>query len=180
MSRVGKMPIPISPGVEVTIDGSRVKVKGPKGELEREFSPRMKIIKEEGLLRVERPTDSKQDKSLHGLTRALLANMVEGVSQGFQKVLDIVGVGYRADVKGKVLHLQLGFSHPVEYPIPEGVEIECPIATRIVVQGIDKEKVGQVAAEIRAFRPPEPYKGKGIRYEGEEVRRKAGKAGRAK
>ena len=180
MSRIGRMPISIPPGVEVTIDGSRVKVKGPKGVLEREFSSRMRIILEEGVLKVERPTDSKRDKALHGLTRALLANMVQGVSQGFQKVLDIVGVGYRADVKGKVLHLQLGFSHPVEYPIPHDVEVSCPIATRIVIQGIDKERVGQVAAEIRAFRPPEPYKGKGVRYENEEVRRKAGKAGRAK
>lgn len=157
MSRIGKLPILIPSGVDVIIDGSKVKVKGPKGELEREFSPRMRIVKEGGVLRVERPTDSKQDKALHGLTRALLANMVEGVSKGFQKVLDIVGVGYRAEVKGKVLSLSLGFSHTVEYPIPEGIEVNCPITTRIVVSGIDKEKVGQAAAEIRAFRPPEPY-----------------------
>ncbi len=179
MSRIGRLPIPIPPGVEVAIDGSRVRVKGPKGELERHFSPRMKIVMDGGNLRVERPTDSKRDKSLHGLTRSLINNMVLGVSQGFQKVLDIVGVGYRAEVKGRMLHLSLGFSHPVEYPIPDGIEVECPVVTRIVVRGMDKELVGKVASEIRAFRPPEPYKGKGIRYEGEEVRRKAGKAGRA-
>lgn len=179
MSRIGRLPIPIPSGVEVTIDGCRVKAKGPKGELERDFSPRMRIVKDGQELRVERPTDSKQDKSLHGLTRSLLNNMVQGVSQGFQKTLDIVGVGYRAEVKDSVLHLSLGFSHPVEYPIPQGIDIECPLITRIVVKGIDKELVGKVAAEIRAFRPPEPYKGKGIRYEGEEVRKKAGKAGRA-
>jgi len=179
VSRIGRLPIPIPSGVEVTIDGCRVKAKGPKGELERDFSPRMRIVKDGQELRVERPTDSKQDKSLHGLTRSLLNNMVQGVSQGFQKTLDIVGVGYRAEVKDSVLHLSLGFSHPVEYPIPQGIDIECPVITRIVVKGIDKELVGKVAAEIRAFRPPEPYKGKGIRYEGEEVRKKAGKAGRA-
>jgi len=156
-----------------------VKAKGPKGELERDFSPRMRIVKDGQELRVERPTDSKQDKSLHGLTRSLLNNMVQGVNQGFQKTLDIVGVGYRAEVKDGVLNLSLGFSHPVEYTIPQGIDIECPMATRIVVKGIDKELVGKVAAEIRAFRPPEPYKGKGIRYEGEEIRKKAGKAGRA-
>ena len=179
MSRIGRLPITIPPGVEVTIDGSRVKVKGPKGELVRDFSPRMKIVKDGQKLRVERPTDSKQDKSLHGLTRSLLNNMVQGVSEGFRKTLEIVGVGYRAEVKNGVLRLSLGFSHPVEYAIPQGIEIECPTATRIVVKGIDKELVGRVAAEIRAFRPPEPYKGKGIRYEGEEIRKKAGKAGRA-
>ena len=179
MSRIGRLPIPIPSGVEVTIDGCRVKAKGPKGELERDFSPRMRIVKDGQELRVERPTDSKQDKSLHGLTRSLLNNMVQGVNQGFQKTLDIVGVGYRAEVKDGVLNLSLGFSHPVEYTIPQGIDIECPMATRIVVKGIDKELVGKVAAEIRAFRPPEPYKGKGIRYEGEEIRKKAGKAGRA-
>ncbi len=178
MSRIGRLPIPIPSGVEVTIDGCRVKTKGPKGVLEREFSPRMRIVKDAQELRVERPTDSKQDKSLHGLTRSLLNNMVQGVSQGFHKTLDVVGVGYRAEVKGRVLHLSLGFSHPVEYPIPQGIDIECPVITRIVVRGIDKELVGKVAAEIRAYRSPEPYKGKGIRYEGEEVRKKAGKAGR--
>jgi large subunit ribosomal protein L6 len=179
VSRIGRLPIPIPSGVEVTMDGCRVKAKGPKGKLERDFSPRMRIVKDGQELRVERPTDSKRDKSLHGLTRSLLNNMVQGVSQGFQKTLDIVGVGYRAEVKDSVLHLSLGFSHPVEYPIPQGIDIECPVIIRIVVKGIDKELVGKVAAEIRAFRPPEPYKGKGIRYEGEEVRKKAGKAGRA-
>ncbi len=179
MSRIGRLPIEIPNGVEVKIDGCRVTVKGPLGTLEREFHPRVKFVREGNIIRVERISDSKLDKSLHGLSRTLLYNMIEGVTKGFQKVLDIVGVGYRAEIKGNKLVMNLGYSHPVEYEIPEGIKIECPIPTRIVVKGIDKEKVGQVAAEIRAKRPPEPYKGKGIRYEGEEVRRKAGKAGRA-
>ncbi len=179
MSRIGRLPIEIPNGVEVKIDGCRVTVKGPLGTLEREFHPRVKFVREGNIIKVERISDSKLDKSLHGLSRTLLYNMIEGVTKGFQKVLDIVGVGYRAEIKGNKLVMNLGYSHPVEYEIPEGIKIECPIPTRIVVKGIDKEKVGQVAAEIRAKRPPEPYKGKGIRYEGEEVRRKAGKAGRA-
>ncbi len=178
MSRIGKLPVEIPDGVEVKIDGHRVTVKGPLGVLEREFHHRIKFVREGNTIKVERISDSKFDKSLHGLSRTLLHNMVEGVTKGFKKVLDIVGVGYRAEIKGKKLVMSLGYSHPVEYEIPEGIEIECPIPTRIIVKGIDKEKVGQVAAEIRAKRPPEPYKGKGIRYEGEEVRRKAGKAGR--
>ena len=179
MSRIGKMPVEIPQGVEVTIDGHRVTVKGPLGTLYREFHPRIKFVREGNIIKVERLSDSKLDKSLHGLSRTLLNNMIIGVTKGYQKVLDIVGVGYRAEVKGNKLVMSLGYSHPVEYEIPEGIKIECPIPTRIVVKGIDKEKVGQVAAEIRSKRPPEPYKGKGIRYEGEEVRRKAGKAGRA-
>ena len=179
MSRIGRLPIEIPSGVEVKIDGCRVTVKGPLGTLEREFHQRVKFVQEGNVIRVERISDSKLDKSLHGLSRTLLFNMIEGVTKGYQKVLDIVGVGYRAEIKGNKLVMSLGYSHPVEYEIPEGIKIECPIPTRIVIKGIDKEKVGQVAAEIRAKRPPEPYKGKGIRYEGEEVRRKAGKAGRA-
>lgn len=180
MSRIGKLPVVVPSGVKVHIDGSRVRVEGPKGTLEKELPFRMKITEEGGVIKVERPTDSKQDKALHGLTRVLLANMVKGVHEGFQRVLDIVGVGYKAEVKGQTLDLHLGFSHPVQYKIPDGISIVCPIATRIVVSGVDKESVGQVAADIRGFRPPEPYKGKGIRYEGEEVRRKAGKAGAPK
>ncbi|BAT72207.1 large subunit ribosomal protein L6 [Thermosulfidibacter takaii ABI70S6] len=178
MSRIGRLPVEIPNGVEVTIDGHRVKVKGPLGELEREFHPRVKFVREGNVIKVERLSDSKLDKSLHGLSRTLLNNMIIGVTKGYQKVLDIVGVGYRAEIKGKKLVMQLGYSHPVEYEPPEGITIECPIPTRIVVKGIDKEKVGQVAAEIRSKRPPEPYKGKGIRYENEQVRRKAGKAGK--
>ncbi len=178
MSKIGRMPIQIPSGVEVTIDGNRVKVKGPKGELERTLSERMIIEKEENTITVKPRGTTKRDRSLHGLTRTLIANMVIGVTQGFEKVLDMVGVGYRGEVKGKELRLQLGFSHDVVYPIPEGITITTPAPTRVVVAGIDKEKVGQVAAEIRAFRPPEPYKGKGIRYENEYVRRKAGKAGK--
>ena len=178
MSRIGKLPVEVPQGVEVSIDGHRVKVKGPLGVLEREFHPRIKFEREGSFIRVLRQSDSKLDKSLHGLSRTLLNNMIIGVTKGYKKILDIVGVGYRAEVKGKKLIMQLGYSHPVEYEIPEGITIECPIPTRIVVKGIDKEKVGQVAAEIRAKRPPEPYKGKGIRYENEQVRRKAGKAGK--
>ena len=178
MSKIGRMPIQIPSGVEVTIDGNWVKVKGPKGELERTLSERMIIEKEENTITVKPRGTTKRDRSLHGLTRTLIANMVIGVTQGFEKVLDMVGVGYRGEVKGKELRLQLGFSHDVVYPIPEGITITTPAPTRVVVAGIDKEKVGQVAAEIRAFRPPEPYKGKGIRYENEYVRRKAGKAGK--
>jgi large subunit ribosomal protein L6 len=178
MSKIGRMPIKIPSGVEVTIEGNRVKVKGPKGELERILSERMIIERENDTITVKPRGTTKQDRSLHGLTRTLIANMVIGVTQGFEKVLDMVGVGYRGEVKGKELRLQLGFSHDVVYPIPDGITITTPAPTRVVVSGIDKERVGQVAAEIRAFRPPEPYKGKGIRYQNEYVRRKAGKAGK--
>ena len=178
MSRIGKQPIAIPAGVEVKIDGNTVTVKGPKGELTRTFAPILTISQNEAVLTVERPDDTRESKSLHGLTRTLLANMVEGVSNGFSKKLQMVGVGYRAALKGKDLEMQLGYSHPVLVECPEGIEFACPSQTEIVVSGISKEQVGQVAANIRKWRKPEPYKGKGIRYEGENVRRKAGKAGK--
>ncbi len=178
MSRVGNAPIPIPDGVEVTVDGSHVTVKGPKGTLERTFHERVTIEVVDGVATVRRPDDSRESKALHGLSRALLANMVAGVSQGYKKELQIIGVGYRAALKGRSLELQLGFSHPVSYTAPDGVDFEVPEPTKVIVSGIDKEKVGQVAAEIRKLRPPEPYKGKGIRYVDEYVRRKAGKAGK--
>ncbi len=176
MSRIGKQPITVPAGVTVTIDGTKVTIKGPKGELTREF-PSMMIIKQEGdVITVERPDDSREAKSYHGLVRTLVANMVEGTAKGFSKKLQLVGVGYRAALKGKDLDLQLGFSHPVVVPCPEGITFEVPTQTEIVVSGPSKEQVGQVAADIRKWRKPEPYKGKGIRYEGEYVRRKLGKA----
>lgn len=177
MSRIGRKPIPVPGGVAVTIDGSNVKVKGPKGELQWEFRSEMGVEQEDGQLVVKRPSDSKEHRALHGLTRALLANMVEGVTNGYRRTLEIVGVGYRAEKKGSTLVLTVGYSHQVEYPEPEGISLSTTGPTTVVVEGIDKAKVGQVAAEIRAVRPPEPYKGKGIRYQGEQVRRKAGKAG---
>ena len=178
MSRIGKMPIAVPAGVEVTIDGATVTVKGPKGELTRTFAEMLTISLNDGVLTVERPDDSREAKSLHGLTRTLLHNMVEGVSTGFSKKLQLVGVGYRAAKKGNDLEMQLGFSHPVLIECPENISFECPSQTEIIVSGISKEQVGQVAANIRKWRKPEPYKGKGIRYEGENVRRKAGKAGK--
>ena len=178
MSRIGKMPIAVPAGVEVTIDGATVTVKGPKGELTRTFAEMLTISLNDGVLTVERPDDSREAKSLHGLTRTLLHNMVEGVSAGFSKKLQLVGVGYRAAKKGNDLEMQLGFSHPVLIECPENISFECPSQTEIIVSGISKEQVGQVAANIRKWRKPEPYKGKGIRYEGENVRRKAGKAGK--
>jgi large subunit ribosomal protein L6 len=177
MSRIGKQPIPVPCGVTVSVDGSTVRVKGPKGEMAQTFRPEMKIALEDGVLTVERPTESKQDRALHGLTRALLANMVTGVTTGYRKALELVGVGYKAEKKGKNLVLTVGYSHPVEYPEAAGLTITTPAPTQIVVEGIDKQQVGQAAAEIRSVRPPEPYKGKGIRYQGEHVRRKAGQAG---
>ena len=177
MSRIGKKPVPIPGGVTVSVDGSTVRVKGPKGELSRTFRPEMRIRVDDGAVVVERSAENKLQRALHGLTRALIANMVQGVAEGYRKTLEIVGVGYRAEKKGKVLVLNVGFSHPVEYPEPEGITISTPSPTTVVVEGIDKEKVGQVAAEIRGIRPPEPYKGKGIRYQDEQIRRKAGKAG---
>ncbi|HSM05784.1 MAG TPA: 50S ribosomal protein L6 [Longimicrobiales bacterium] len=175
MSRIGKQPVAVPKGVEVAIDGQHVKVKGPKGELTLDVHPQMSVAQEDGELRVTRPSDQPKERALHGLTRALLANMVEGVTEGFSRTLEIQGVGYRAEKKGNSLNLALGFSHPVVYDPPEGVNIEVPNQTTIVVQGADKQAVGQAAAVIRGFRPPEPYKGKGIRYQGEQVRRKAGK-----
>ena len=150
-------------------------MKGPKGQLDLTVHPAMTVVIDGDEVRVERPSDLKEHRALHGLTRALIANMVTGVTQGFSKTLEIIGVGYRADAKGKGITLNLGFSHPIQYQAAEGVKLECPNQTTIVVSGIDKHKVGQTAAEIRGFRPPEPYKGKGIRYQGEHVRRKAGK-----
>ena len=177
MSRIGKQPIPVPSGVTVSVDGSTVRVKGPKGEMVQSFRPEMKIALEDGAVVIERASDSKEDRALHGLTRALIANMVEGVTKGYRKALELVGVGYKAEKRGKNLILTVGFSHPVEYPEAPGLSISTPAPTQIVVEGIDKQKVGQAAAEIRSVRPPEPYKGKGIRYQGEHVRRKAGKAG---
>jgi large subunit ribosomal protein L6 len=177
MSRIGKQPIDLPKGVEITVDGDRVRVKGPKGELERRVRPEVGVTVEDGHVQVTRRSDSKQHRAYHGLTRALLANMVEGVSNGYRRTLEIVGVGYRADKRGKKLVLNVGYSHEVEYPEPDGITLTTPSQTQIVVEGIDKQQVGQVAAELRAVRPPEPYKGKGIRYQGEQVRRKAGKTG---
>ena len=178
MSRIGKMPIPVPSGVSVDLAGQHVKVKGPKGELEMDVHPEITVgwsDDEENTLAVTRPSDQKQHRALHGLMRSLLANMVEGVNQGFTKTLEIVGVGYRADQKGKGIVLSLGFSHPINYEPPEGVTLEVPNQTTIVIQGPDKQSVGHTAAVIRAYRPPEPYKGKGVRYQGEQIRRKAGK-----
>ena len=176
MSRIGKNPIPIPSGVTVTVEGTESVVKGPKGELRQHVPDGLTYELSDGQLVITRPDESKTMRSRHGLVRQLIANQVHGVTEGWSKVLQIEGVGYRAAVKGKVLDLQLQFSHPLEYPIPAGITIECPEPTKIVVSGMDKQRVGQVAAEIRAFRKPEPYKGKGIRYEGEYIMRKAGKA----
>ena len=175
MSRIGKLPVAFGSGVEVKKSDGLLTVKGPKGELELSVHPAMTVVVDDGELRVERPSDQKDHRALHGLTRSLIQNMVTGVTEGFTKTLEIVGVGYRADAKGTGITLNLGFSHPIDYQPVAGVSLECPNQTTIVVSGIDKQKVGQTAAEIRAFRPPEPYKGKGIRYQGEHVRRKAGK-----
>lgn len=175
MSRIGKKPVPIPSNVEVAVSGTTVKVKGPKGELSYTFEPSMKVNVDGGELIVARATDEKSDRALHGLTRALIANMIQGVTEGFKKTLEIVGVGYKAEKKGKNLVVTVGYSHPVEYPEPAGITLTTPAPTVIVVEGIDKQRVGQVAAELREFRRPEPYKGKGIRYQGEQVRRKAGK-----
>jgi large subunit ribosomal protein L6 len=176
VSRIGKQPIEIPSGVEVSVDGSRVTVKGPRGTLERTFHQEVTIVKDDGVVRVERPDDEAFHRALHGLTRTLIANMVEGVTKGYEKRLEIVGVGYRAALKGDDLELAVGFSHPVAFARPEGIEFEVPAPTRIVVRGNDKQQVGEIAATIRKVRKPEPYKGKGIRYEGEYVRKKAGKA----
>lgn len=176
MSRVGRKPIAVPSGVEVKIEGSTVRVKGSKGELVREFSPNLKIVSQDGQILVTRPNDERINRALHGLTRALLNNMVTGVSEGYFKQLNIVGVGYKVDLKGKDLVMQLGFSHPVNYSAPKGIEFEVDSkANTIKIKGIDKQQVGQVSAEIRKFRPPEPYKGKGVMYVDERIRRKAGK-----
>jgi len=177
MSRIGKQPIEIPGGVDVSVgEDAVVTVKGPRGTLTQQVHADMKIVREDGVLRVERPTDEARHRSLHGLTRSLIANMVEGVTDGYEKRLTIVGVGYRAAMKGKDLEIQVGYSHPVSVAAPEGIEFETPTPTSIVVRGNDKQQVGEVAANIRKIRKPEPYKGKGIRYENEYVRKKAGKA----
>lgn len=177
MSRIGKNPVPIPDGVEVSIDGQRVTVKGPKGEVSNVLPEAVSVKVDDGQVTVERPSDSARDKAMHGLARSLVANMVEGVTDGFSKRLEIVGVGYRAEAGGRTVRLNLGFSHPIEYDVPEGIEVTTATPTQIEVRGADKQKVGQVAAELRGYRPAEPYKGKGVRYEGEQVRRKAGKTG---
>ena len=178
MSRVGRSPIPVPSGVEVTIAGRNVTVKGPKGQLERELPGDIEVRQDGDTLVVDRPDDERRNRALHGLTRSLVNNMVIGVTEGFRKDLEIVGVGYRATAKGSGLELALGFSHPVVVDAPDGIAFEVPSATQIGVVGIDKELVGQVAANIRAIRKPEPYKGKGVRYKDERVLRKAGKAGK--
>ena len=175
MSRIGKKPIELPEAVTVEVAPGRVAVKGPKGELDQRLSPEMKVEQDEGTITVQRPTDRGEHRALHGLTRSLVANMVLGVTEGFQKTLEIQGVGYRAQLKGKDLELALGYSHPVPVKAPDGIEFEVPQPTRVVVKGISKQQVGEIAAYIRKQRPPEPYKGKGIRYEGEYVRRKVGK-----
>jgi large subunit ribosomal protein L6 len=175
MSRIGKKPIEVPAGVIVSLDPGRVTVSGPKGELRQDVPQRMKIEQEDGSIIVTRPTERGDDRALHGLTRTLIANMVEGVTNGFEKKLEIQGVGYRATLSGSNLELQVGYSHSVRITPRQGIEFEVPVPTQIVVKGIDKQVVGQTAAEIRKVRPPEPYKGKGIRYEGEFVRRKVGK-----
>ena len=179
MSRIGKLPIPVPSGVDATLTGSHLSVKGPRGTLERSLSPQMRIEVEGGTITVTRPTDSTLHRAQHGLTRTLIANMVAGVSAGFTRELELVGVGYRAAKQGNDLVLTLGYSHPIRYSPPEGISIEVPQPTRISVSGADKEVVGQVAAKIRSFRKPEPYKGKGVLYAGEKLRRKAGKSGKA-
>ncbi len=175
MSRIGKLPVQVPSGVDVKQQNGTLTVKGPKGELSLTVHPEMTVIIDGGEIRVERPSEQKPHRALHGLTRSLVANMVEGVTSGFAKTLEIVGVGYKADQKGRGILLSLGYSHTIDYQPVDGVTIECPNPTTVVVSGTDKQKVGQTAAEIRGFRPPEPYKGKGVRYQGEHVRRKAGK-----
>ena len=177
MSRIGRKPVPVPNGVTVTVNGNSISVKGPKGELSRKLHPDMQVAVENGTVNVTRPSDDQNHRALHGLTRSLIANMVEGVTQGYRKQLEITGVGYKAEVKPFGLQLALGFSHPVEYRAPAGIKLTAPQPTAVVIEGADKEKVGQVAAEIRALRKPEPYKGKGVKYQGEQIRRKAGKAG---
>jgi large subunit ribosomal protein L6 len=175
MSRIGKQPIPLPAGVSVSISPGRVMVNGPLGELSQTVPQRIAVEQSDGELVVKRPTERGEDRALHGLTRTLVANMVEGVTKGFEKRLEIQGVGYRAALRGTALELAVGYSHPVVMNPPDGIQFEVPAPTQVVVKGIDKQKVGQIAAEVREVRPPEPYKGKGIRYEGEYVARKVGK-----
>ena len=175
MSRIGRLPVPISKGVDVKQANGTVTVKGPKGQLDLTVHPDMIVVIDASEVRVERPSDHKDHRALHGLTRSLIANMVQGVTEGFERKLELVGVGYRAQAQGNKLNLTLGFSHPVVYDVPEGVSVETPSQTEVVIKGSDKQKVGQVAAEIRRFRPPEPYKGKGVRYSDERVQLKEAK-----
>jgi large subunit ribosomal protein L6 len=177
MSRIGKKPVTVPKGVTLDLQGQVVAVKGPKGELRRSLHPEMQLALNDGTLTVARPSDDKKHKALHGLTRTLVQNMVDGVSKGFSKTLEIQGVGYKAEAKPYGVNLIVGFSHPVKYEAPKGIKISVENNTVVKIEGADKEKVGQVAAELRAVRPPEPYKGKGVRYQGEQVRRKAGKTG---
>jgi large subunit ribosomal protein L6 len=180
MSRVGRKPIPIPSGIDVKVDKSSVSIKGPKGQLKQDFHPRIGIKLDAGNILVSRSSDDKLDRSLHGLTRSIIANMITGVTKGYEKALEISGVGYRAQVQGRSLMLSLGFSHPVEFKLPEGIDAAVDKQTNITIKGIDKYLVGQVAANIRSLKPPEPYKGKGIKYSDEIVRRKEGKAGKGK
>jgi large subunit ribosomal protein L6 len=175
MSRIGRLPIDIPSGVEVGVEAGVARVKGPRGELQQRVSTDLRFEREDGQLVVKRPTDRKDHRALHGLTRTLIYNMVVGVTEGFEKRLEIQGVGYRAQLRGQALELALGYSHPVRVEAPAGIEFEVPVPTQIVVRGIDKQKVGEIAAQIRKARPPEPYKGKGVRYAGEQVSRKVGK-----
>jgi len=177
VSRIGRKPISLPPGVEINIENNNITVKGPKGTLSQAIPEDITIDRQESELLVQRPSDAKKHRALHGLTRALVANMVEGVTKGFEKKLEMVGVGYRAQMQGSKLVINIGFSHPVEVEPPEGIEFEVPAVTRITVKGIDKQLVGNTAAHIRAIRKPEPYKGKGLKYENEVIRRKAGKTG---
>lgn len=178
MSRIGKKPIEIPSGVDVKVEGNNITVKGPKGELNKSFNKDMKIEINDGVLTIERPNDSKEIKAIHGLTRTLIYNMIIGVTEGYSKQLEIIGTGYRAAKKGKVLSLNLGFSHPLDLEEPEGIEVEVPSANSIIIKGIDKQLVGSYAAKIRSYREPEPYKGKGVKYIDEHVRRKVGKTGK--
>ncbi len=177
MSRIGKLPIKVPKGVTVTVNGRTVQVKGPKGELSRALHRDISVAVNDDVVTVSRPSDAEQHKALHGLSRTLVHNMVEGVTKGYQKRLEITGVGYKAEVRPYGLQLALGYSHQIEYKAPKGIQLSAPQPTQIVIDGADKELVGQVAAELRGLRPPEPYKGKGIKYAGEQIRRKAGKAG---
>lgn len=178
MSRIGKKPVEVPSGVTITLEGTLMTVKGPKGELKRDLHPDMKINIEENVITVERPSDNKEHRALHGTTRSLISNMVEGVTKGYERALELIGVGYRATKSGQKLVLNVGYSHPVEIVPEQGIEIEVPSNTKVIVKGIDKERVGALASNIRSVRLPEPYKGKGIRYEGEYVRRKEGKTGK--
>jgi large subunit ribosomal protein L6 len=178
MSRIGRMPVTVPSGVDVTISGREVTVKGPKGTLSLEVSAPIEVSQEDGVLTVTRPSDEGEVRALHGLSRSLIANMVTGVTDGYRKTLEIVGVGYRVQAKGKDLEFALGFSHPVPVNAPDGISFKVETPTRFIVEGIDKQQVGEVAAKIRKLRKPDPYKGKGVRYQGEQIRRKVGKAGK--